>query len=64
MATDIHSIDALMDELPVRLRELMGLIYREDMTFSEIAVHLELPLGTVKTRYRHALEMIRVLLMI
>ena len=64
MATDIYSIDALMDELPVRFREPMGLIYGEDMNFSEIAAYLELALGAVKTRHRRALELIRVLLMI
>lgn len=64
MAADIHSIDGLIDDLPVRFRELMGLIYREDMTFSEITAYLELALGTVKTRHRRALEIIRVLLMI
>ncbi|MBC7611244.1 MAG: RNA polymerase sigma factor [Polaromonas sp.] len=64
MAADIHCIDALIDELPFRFRDLMGLIYREDMTVSEIAAYLKLPLGTVKTRHRRALEIIRVLLMI
>lgn len=63
MATDIHSIDSLIDDLPLRFRELMQLIYREDMTFAEIAVLLDLPLGTVKTRHRRALEIIRVLLL-
>ena len=60
---DCRYIDTLIDELPIRFRELMQMIYREDMTFAEIGAQLRLPLGTVKTRHRRALEIIRVMLL-
>lgn len=50
--------DRLLRELaglPDTQSELLRLAYFEGMSQSEIAVHLRLPLGTVKTRMRSAL---------
>lgn len=44
-----------MSGLPGTQSELLRLAYFEGMTQSEIAQHLSLPLGTVKTRMRSAL---------
>jgi RNA polymerase sigma-70 factor (ECF subfamily) len=64
LAADMRTIDKLIDRLPYRFCDLMKMIYRKDMTFAEISIELKLPLGTVKTRHRRALEMIRVMLLI
>ncbi len=40
-------------------REVLALGYDEDLTQSEIAARLEIPLGTVKTRTYHALRALR-----
>lgn len=64
LATDARAIDQLIDRLPARFCGLMHMIYREDMTFAEISTQLKLPVGTVKTRHRRALEMIRVMLLL
>ena len=44
-----------LEELPERERELIELAYWSELSQSEIAERLELPLGTVKTRTRSAL---------
>jgi len=57
--TDLaKAIEAAMDELPPRYREIIALRYQEGLAYQEIAEILELPMGTVKThihRARHAM---------
>ncbi|MDB6117185.1 MAG: sigma70-ECF: polymerase sigma factor, sigma-70 family [Verrucomicrobiaceae bacterium] len=54
--TDVCSNDlrslmvSLMSHLPEAQQEVVKLAYFEDMSQREIAAHLQLPLGTVKTR--------------
>jgi RNA polymerase sigma-70 factor (ECF subfamily) len=48
-------VHAAVDSLPDREREVIELAYYSGLAQSEIAEHLELPLGTVKTRTRSAL---------
>jgi len=43
-----------MDELPLDQREIIDLAYIQDMSQSEIATKLGVPLGTVKSRMRLA----------
>jgi len=51
-----------LEELPVKERELIELAYWSDMSQREIAEHLHLPLGTVKTRTRSALARLAAIL--
>ena len=44
-----------LEELPERERELIELAYWSELSQSEIAERLDIPLGTVKTRTRSAL---------
>jgi RNA polymerase sigma-70 factor (ECF subfamily) len=44
-----------LEELPDREREVVELAYWSDMSQSEVAEYLHIPLGTVKTRTRSAL---------
>jgi RNA polymerase sigma-70 factor (ECF subfamily) len=46
-------------ELEARERELLELAYFSDLTQTEIAAKVGLPLGTVKTRMRTALIKLR-----
>jgi len=45
-----------LEELPEKEREVLELAYWSDMSQSEVADYLNIPLGTVKTRTRSALS--------
>lgn len=49
-----------VDALPPREREVIAMAYYEDLSQSEISGRLGLPLGTVKTRTRSALQRLAV----
>lgn len=48
-----------LDSLPDKQREVLELSYRQDLTQSQIAERLSIPLGTVKTRTWHALHALK-----
>lgn len=50
---------AAMARLPAGQRAALGLFYLEDMSVAEVAVALEVPVGTVKTRLMHARRKLR-----
>jgi RNA polymerase sigma-70 factor (ECF subfamily) len=52
-------VKAILSGMPDGQREAIELAYFEGMTHSEIAEHLATPLGTVKTRIRSAVEILK-----
>ena len=54
-----EELRAALAKLPVQQRETVVLRFMEGMDLAEIAVALEVPLGTVKSRLHHALEALR-----
>jgi RNA polymerase sigma-70 factor, ECF subfamily len=52
-------VRAALDHLSAEQREIIELAYYSGMTQTEIAAHLSLPLGTVKTRTRLAMMKLR-----
>ncbi|MBN1967173.1 MAG: sigma-70 family RNA polymerase sigma factor [Anaerolineae bacterium] len=48
-----------LHELPAEQQQALALAYFSGMTHSDIAAHLELPLGTVKTRIRLGMQKLR-----
>jgi RNA polymerase sigma-70 factor, ECF subfamily len=51
-----------LEALPEREREVVALAYWSDLSQSEVAKRLDIPLGTVKTRTRSALQRLASLL--
>ncbi|MFN7954982.1 MAG: sigma-70 family RNA polymerase sigma factor [bacterium] len=52
-------IETLLAELPETHRDVVWLRFADDMSLKDIAVALDIPLGTVKSRLHNGLEMIR-----
>ena len=56
---DSRRLEDALKQLPVKQRELIERAYFGDLTHSEIAAETGLPLGTIKSRIRLALERLR-----
>lgn len=56
---DTERLGAALSQLPVKQRELIERAYYGDLSHSEIAAETGLPLGTIKSRIRLALERLR-----
>ncbi|PJF43271.1 MAG: sigma-70 family RNA polymerase sigma factor [Chloroflexota bacterium] len=54
-----ENLRAMIERLPAEQVQVIALSYYGGMTQAEIAEHLNLPLGTVKTRMRAALQKLR-----
>ena len=54
-----RAIAAALDQLPLEQRTLIDAAYFEGFTQSELAERFNLPLGTVKTRIRTAMQTLR-----
>ena len=60
LATDVgKSLERAMKKLTARQQQILNLAYVEGLTQSEIAEHLQRPLGTIKTWVRAALQELR-----
>ncbi len=58
---DAQRIRALMHELPDEQTQILGKVYMEGKSHSEAAKELDLPLGTVKSRVRLAMQKLQLL---
>ena len=54
MAADAHAVRLAIRALPPTQAAAISLFYLEDMSVAEVAVALDIPPGTVKTRLMHA----------
>lgn len=59
---ELRLIERNFDKLPALQREVVEQIYVQDRTHEEAAVHLQLPLGTLKSRLRLAVAKLRKLI--
>jgi len=59
LAAERGPLRAAMARLPAGHRAAVALFYLEDLSVGEVAVALDLPAGTVKTRLMHAREKLR-----
>jgi RNA polymerase sigma-70 factor, ECF subfamily len=57
---DALAVSQALLDLPVDQREVVALRVWEGLTFPEIAARTEAPLGTVHSRFRYAMERLRV----
>ena len=62
MVLDAQAVRAALGELPAEQRAVVEMAYYQGLTHVEIADKTDLPLGTVKSRLRLALDKIRVAL--
>jgi RNA polymerase sigma-70 factor, ECF subfamily len=58
-STDRASIEAALEELPVKFREIILLCDVEEMSYQEIAETLAIPIGTVMSRLSRARKAMR-----
>ncbi len=58
-AADRKPIHKALAKLSVEHRSALALFYLEDISVGEVAVALEIPMGTVKSRLRHARNKLR-----
>lgn len=56
-----HLLRTLLEQIPEEQQQVLELVYFQGLTHSELAEHLQLPLGTVKTRVRLGMEKLRAL---
>lgn len=54
-----QTLEAAIAALPSGQHAALGLFYREEMSVAEIAIALDIPVGTVKTRLMHARRKLR-----
>jgi RNA polymerase sigma-70 factor (ECF subfamily) len=59
IATDFIDLKQMVDNLPKPYQEIIDWIYFQGYTQQEIAEEFQMPLGTVKTRTRAALQALR-----
>jgi len=57
-----QTLHKALAQLPEGHRAAIGLFYLEEMSVAEVAVALEIPVGTVKTRLLHARKKLRAVL--
>jgi RNA polymerase sigma-70 factor (ECF subfamily) len=58
-ATDTIGLRAIVAELKPEYYSIVDLAYFKGFTLDEISKTLDIPLGTVKTRMRHAIKLLR-----
>jgi len=59
---DVRRLHAAIRELPSAQRAAIALFHFEDLTIAEVAVALDAPAGTIKTRLMHARRTLRAVL--
>jgi RNA polymerase sigma-70 factor, ECF subfamily len=59
LSSDARRLHHCLDELEESPRKVLKLVYYEGMTYDEVAVHLGVPLGTVKSWVRRSLIRLR-----
>lgn len=57
-----HKIHSMLEELPEKQMQVISKIYLEGKSQNEVATELDMPLGTVKSRVRLALNKLRTLI--
>ena len=59
LAADRKPVREALAQLPAKHRAAVALFYLEEMSVAEVAVALDIPVGTVKSRLMHARGMLR-----
>ena len=59
LSSDVRRLHDCLEELEESPRKVLKLVYYDGMTYEEVAVHLGVPLGTVKSWVRRSLTRLR-----
>jgi RNA polymerase sigma-70 factor (ECF subfamily) len=59
ISLDVEAVRRAIRTLPAEQQAAIALFYLEDMSIAEVAVALDVPAGTVKTRLMHARRKLR-----
>ena len=59
-AEDVARVRVALDRLPVAQREVLVLQFVEEMSYEQIAVIVNCPIGTVRSRIHHAKRALRI----
>lgn len=59
MSVEMATVRSLMAELPAEQRAALALFYLEGLRVAEVAVAMNVPAGTIKTRLMHARNKLR-----
>jgi RNA polymerase sigma-70 factor (ECF subfamily) len=59
---ELRDLDAALQRLPVEQREVVLMVGLEEMSYAEVALALELPIGTVMSRLSRGRERLRTLM--
>ena len=57
--TDLQALEYSLARLPIVEREVLTLFYLEELSLSEVADALKVPIGTIKSRLFRARQMLR-----
>ena len=62
LGADVQSVRSAIEKLPGGQQATLALFYLDEMSIGEVAIALDIPAGTVKTRLMHARTKLRQLL--
>lgn len=58
-AQEMHNLSAALDHLPPAFKTILNLQFTDNLSYQEIATHLNIPVGTVRSRLNRAKNLLK-----